>query len=255
MKDKRKLRKADFVTSVFLFALGIWICLESLKMPMKDSFGGVQNVWYVSPALFPILVGLALMALSLFLFVNAAKTVGFRWVIDSAKERLSRAFRKQGVSEGTLRFIGILTVFVAFIFLNIPRIDFFLSSVLFLFVFITMFHLDRHDLLVRFLRFYSIGTALFVLYFLFRLDRVMNNIYYFMTDVLALLFIAAYVAFVVFSIKGDKPLRRKFWLCALTAFIAPVVLCIVFKYFLLVPLPKEGIIVEGVMDLIRYSLK
>ena len=31
-------------------------------MPMKDSFGGVMNVWYVSPALLPMIIGFAIIA-------------------------------------------------------------------------------------------------------------------------------------------------------------------------------------------------
>ena len=254
MKDKSRLRKADFVTSMFLFALGIWICLKSIKMPMKDSFGGVQNVWYVSPAIFPLFIGFMLVLLALVLCINAARTVGFGWIAKSIKSRLSGISRATAISDGMLRFIAILIVLVTFVFLNIPRIDFFLSSMLFLLVFITMFHIRKRALLVRFLKFYSAGTALFIIYFLLKLDRVMNNLYLFMTDVLALAFIAAYIIFAALSIKGDVELKRKFRLSILTAIIAPVILCVVFKYFLLVPLPEEGIVVAGVMDLIRYSL-
>ena len=56
MKDKAGLRKADFWTSILLFALGVAMIGGATTFPMKDSYGGVQNVWYVSPALFPLLV-------------------------------------------------------------------------------------------------------------------------------------------------------------------------------------------------------
>ncbi|MFC1715477.1 hypothetical protein ACFL6S_17540 [Candidatus Poribacteria bacterium] len=252
--SQRKLRKADFVTSIFLFALGLWICLKSLKMPMKDSFGGVQNVWYVSPALLPIIIGSALMLLSLMLFVNAVRAIGFVWIVKGANGKLNGIFRELTISEKALRFIAILILLSTFVFLNIPRIDFFLSSILFLLAFITMFYFGRRELLIRLLMFYSAGNGLFIVYFLLRLDGVMNSVYYFMTDVLALVFIIAYAAFAAFSIRGNMDLRRKLRFSVLTAIIAPAILCTVFKYFLLVPLPKEGIIVEGIMDFIRYSL-
>ncbi len=254
MNDKRRLRKADFITSVFLFALGMWICLKSMKMPMKDSFGGVQNVWYVSPALLPILIGIALMLLSLSLFVIAIRTTGLAWLAKGAKEGLYGMLRKPAISDKNLRFIAILVLFITFVFLNVPRIDFFLSSMLFLLVFVTMFYLDERGLLVRFLKFYCAGSVLFLVYFLLKLDRVMSNVYYFMTDVFALAFITTYAVYAAFSIRGNMELRRKFWLSVLTAIIVPVILCTVFKYFLLVPLPKEGIVVEGILDAIRYSL-
>jgi hypothetical protein len=254
MKDKCKLRKADFVTSVLLFALGLWICLKSLRMPMKDSFGGVQNVWYVSPALLPLLVGSALMLLSLVLFVNAVRTTGLTWIVKGIREKLPGIFRKTAISEKTLRFIAILVLFITFVFLNIPRIDFFVSSMLFLLAFITMFYLSRHGLLIRLLIFYGAGAVLFAAYFLLKFDKVMSSIYYFMTDVFALVFIVAYVAYVAFSVRESTELKRKLWLSILIAPVVSAILSTVFKYFLLVPLPKEGIIVQGIMDLIRYSL-
>lgn len=53
---KKELRKADFITSILLLLFSVWVIMETLKMPMKDTFGGVQNVWYVSPALFPLII-------------------------------------------------------------------------------------------------------------------------------------------------------------------------------------------------------
>ena len=53
-----------------------------------------------------------------------------------------------------------MVLLFSFVFLNIPRMDFFLCSVLFLFAFITMFYLDDPALLVRLLRVYLAGSAL-----------------------------------------------------------------------------------------------
>jgi hypothetical protein len=53
MMDKDKLRKADIFSGSIIMLFGLWIISQALQMPMKDSWGGVQNVWYVSPALLP----------------------------------------------------------------------------------------------------------------------------------------------------------------------------------------------------------
>ena len=72
MLEKEKLRKADIFSGSIIFFFGLWIVLQAVKMPMKDSWGGVQNVWYVSPALFPLLVGamIALLAVTVVLVIR-----------------------------------------------------------------------------------------------------------------------------------------------------------------------------------------
>jgi hypothetical protein len=44
MMDKEKLRKADFFSGIIILLFGVWIVRQAFKMPMKDSWGGVQNV-------------------------------------------------------------------------------------------------------------------------------------------------------------------------------------------------------------------
>jgi len=253
MMDKEKLRKADFLIGIVLFFFGLWICFMGFGMPMKASYGGVVNVWYVSPALSPLVIGCALMLLSLVLVVNAVKHTGVGWITQKLS-KLSSIFQAKPLSVKGRRFIGIITVLLAFVFLNIPRVDFFLSCLLFLLVFITMFHFDSDELLGRFLWFYWAGTIFFVLYFAFGLAGVMDGLYYFMTDVFVLLFIIVYAVFAGLLTRGNEKLKKRFRTSLIIALVVPVILCPVFKYFLLVPLPKEGLVIEGVMNAIRYSL-
>ncbi len=78
MMDKDKMRKADVYSCAAICLFGLWIILQALKMPMKDSWGGVQNVWYVSPAIFPLIVGAIIMILGALLCRTALKMVGFK---------------------------------------------------------------------------------------------------------------------------------------------------------------------------------
>ena len=83
MMDKDKLRKADFKTGVTL----IWFCLWFLSvtflfMPFKETYGGVENVWYVSPWIFPAVVLTLLLLLSLILTANAILRRGARDVVE-----------------------------------------------------------------------------------------------------------------------------------------------------------------------------
>ncbi len=76
MMEKEKLRKADIFSGGIIFLFGLWIVSQALKMPMKDSWGGVQNVWFVSPALFPLFVGAMIMLLGALLIRIAFREVG-----------------------------------------------------------------------------------------------------------------------------------------------------------------------------------
>ena len=82
MLEKEKLRKADVYSGIVIFLFGAWIVWQASKMPMKDSWGGVQNVWFVSPALFPLFVGGMIMLLGLLLFRTALKTIGMKVVVQ-----------------------------------------------------------------------------------------------------------------------------------------------------------------------------
>jgi len=71
MMDKSKLRGADIITGVLFFILGIYIIAEALTMPLKDSYAGVESVWYVSPALMPFIIGAAMIFLAVYIIVFA----------------------------------------------------------------------------------------------------------------------------------------------------------------------------------------
>ena len=82
MLEKEKLRKADVYSGIIIFLFGAWIVWQASKMPMKDSWGGVQNVWFVSPALFPLFIGTTLIVLGCFLVKTAFKTVGTKGMAE-----------------------------------------------------------------------------------------------------------------------------------------------------------------------------
>ena len=81
--DKTELRKKDFITSLILIAFGIFMILYTLtKVPMKDSYGGVMNVWFVSPGLFPLGIGIFIIILAIVLCNRAIKDGGAKNVLS-----------------------------------------------------------------------------------------------------------------------------------------------------------------------------
>jgi hypothetical protein len=246
MMDKQKLRRADFITSIILVLFGVWMLSESLQMPMRDSFGGVQNVWYVSPALLPLMIGILIILLGVTLLVHSAILGGAKSFLQILRKRPQRP------SEGTIRLLAVLVAILSFVYLQIPRIDFFLSVSLFLLFFISIFYLDSEDLFYRLALFYLIGNVVVLVLLVVGADRILGRVLPFSTDWIALIFWLSYVVYVGLYTRTEPKLKRRFRTTLIVSLIVPVMLCPVFRYLLLVPLPKEGAIVE-IMHLVRYS--
>ncbi len=248
MMQGQKLRRADFVTSLILLGFGAWMLLEAFRMPMRDTFGGVQNVWYVSPALFPLIVSIGILVLATALLAHAIRSGGAAALVHSLKN-LAETDR-----EPLIRFGGILLGLVSFVYLYIPRVDFFLATILMLFYFVTAYYLDDHAFLKRFMILYSGGCILFIVLFATPLAASLNRSFTYSTDVIALFFFVAMVLFARGATRGNPGHRARIRLALIVTFITPLILIPVFRYFLRVQMPREGGIIE-MMHLIYYSIR
>jgi len=251
MMDKDKMRKADIYSGAAICLFGLWIILQALKMPMKDSWGGVQNVWYVSPAIFPIIVGAIIMILGALLCRTALKMVGFKAFGKTVRWLLSKALLQFLNAIPNLRFYTIAVLFLSFVYLTIPRIDFFISAVLFLVVFITSFYFDDAMILKKLLFFYLAGIIVLILYFALGLNDPLGRIVPFPADVLTICIIVSYSVYAWKLIGRNPMLRKKYRTAMIIAFVSPFLIGTIFKYFLLVPMPSEGLVV-AVMDYFWY---
>ncbi|HUX14505.1 MAG TPA: hypothetical protein VMW87_15865 [Spirochaetia bacterium] len=247
MIENEKLRRADFVTSIILVLFGLFILSQALQMPMKDTYGGVTNVWYVSPALMPMIVSVVILGIAILLLVNSVRTGGARYFFESASRY------KFGVSDAGFRFLATLLAIVSFVYVYIPRVDFFLDIILFLLYFVSVFYLDDMVLLKKISVFYLIGTIVMLAIAVFGLDTSLKKLFSYTVDILVLLFIVGLWAFERVSVGTDPVLRRKVRITLILSIAVPLALCPIFKYGLLVPLPYEGGILK-LMDLIRYSV-
>ncbi len=251
MLEKDTLRKADIFSGALMFLFGLFVVYQALQMPMKDTYGGVQNVWYVSPAIFPLFIGAIIALLGIALTAIALKSVGLqqlRAVFGYLTSSELVAFLKQ---PATIRFYAIVLVFSSFIFVMIPRIDFFPAAVFFLMVFISMFYFDDDRLLFNIMLFFIAVTILLIVFFAAGLDALLAKSWNYPGDWLMLLCIAAFAIFAWQLVKDQIELRRKYRICLLLAFCAPFTVGIIFKFLLLVPMPFEGVVVE-LLDTIWY---
>ena len=251
MMDKDKLRKADIFSGSLIMLFGLWVVSQALKMPMKDSWGGVQNVWSVSPALFPLFVGAMITLLGALLIRTALKAVGLAGFRQVIRWMASRELTQYLQSPINFRFYAMLVLFFSYVFLAIPRVDFFACSVLFLVAFISMFYFDDDVLLKKLFFCYLALAAGLLLFFVLKLPQALEPTLPYAGDWLTLVCIGVYSLYTWQTIRGTPLLRKKYRLSLILAFAAPFSIGPVFKYFLLVPMPTEGLVV-AVMDAIRY---
>ena len=251
MLDKQKLRKADVFSGVAFFLFGLWVVSQAFQMPMKDSWGGVMNVWYVSPALMPLFIGGVIMLLGAMLCRIGLKTVGFETFKGTLRWLVSPDLLRVLKSDVSVRFYAIAVLFLTLVFVNLPRVDFFLCAILFLSVFITMFYFLDDTLLRKFLLFYLAGEVVFIGFFALGLHASTDETPSYAADVLALVFIIAYLVYAWKQTRSQAELRKKFQIGLIVALATPFVIGPIFKYFLMVPLPKEGLVVAA-LDYLWY---
>ena len=248
MMEKTKLRQADFVSSILFILFGLWILFQAFQMPMQDTFGDVQNVWYVSPALMPLIIGTAISILGTVLLVSSIKSGGAANFIESMKSiRLN-------ISESGYRFIGVLVALVTFVYLYIPRVDFFMSILFFLSYFIPAYAFDSLRELKKLTAFYSAVALFMLILFVTPIAAALNGAFEFTTDVIILI---ATIAINIYAARLASPSelnRRRYRTGLIVSIITPLFLTPAFRFFLLVPLPHEGGIVQ-LMQVIYYSIR
>ena len=251
MIETDKLRKADVFSGTTILCLGLFIVYQAFQMPMKDSYAGVQNVWYVSPALFPLFVGSMLALLGLLLVRTAVSSVGKAGVISVFSFLKSSDFIDFLKLPVTIRYYGIVINLLVFVFLLVPHIDFFVAATLFLITFFFMFYCGSDKDLPRLI--YQIIIAAFILgiYLFSGLADKVSAFIPFSADLLVIIVIALLI-FQYYKKTDNFDFKRKFKISLIIGLLAPFTIGVIFKYFLLVPMPHEGLIV-ALLDAIWYA--
>lgn len=236
-----KKRKADFFTGFVILFIAIAMLGESLTFPMTDSYGGVDNVWYVSPALFPILVSSLLIILSLTLITKAIRDGGYQQALHDLPQML-QAFQ----SDTFRRFLMISLYLIAYVYGLVPYGDFFLSSTLFLLAFILPFYLDRNDLFS--ISFWPLILSS-LLIGLLGSHAILPSLFIDALIIITTFFIAT-LSF--FRLRAEEYTAKKWRISVLSAVLTPLILVPCFKFGLLVPLPTEGLIIKTMEDIAYF---
>ncbi|MBW1699997.1 MAG: tripartite tricarboxylate transporter TctB family protein [Deltaproteobacteria bacterium] len=139
MMPEEKLRKADIVTSICLIFLGLAVLYGASQMPMKGTYGGVTNVWYVSPAVLPILIGVLVIVFSAGILIRAIKFGGHKNIIPYFSKKLEQLPR----NIEALRITIIWILSSIYIFGLLGRTNFYLAGFLYLCPFMLLFYRPR----------------------------------------------------------------------------------------------------------------
>lgn len=252
MLEHQTLRKADILSGSAILILGLFIISQAFQMPMKDSWGGVQNVWFVSPALFPLFIGGMLSLLGLVLICIALKSVGVSGFVSTMQFIAREQFRAFLRNPANIRFYAIVFNLFGFVFLMVPHIDFFLAAIFFLLALFFMFYLSEHQQLVSIFLFTIAAQLILAVVLLTPVKAWLAAISEFSGDWYLLLTLVALIFFTRRITPQQPEFMRKFRMSLIVAFVAPTLIGIIFKYFLLVPMPFEGLVVQ-LLDSIWYA--
>lgn len=241
-----RLRKADFWTALIILAAGAYMIFEALGYPLEGSYAGVRNVWYVSPALLPLMVAGMLVLLSGYLLVNAIRTGGARAAItELAEGAWVPAFRS------AIDVWIICLILAVYIVVLVPRIDFVIATIPSLFTFLAVYYVERPTAARRGLTIFVAIAALLVVVTAAGFQPASRSAGFYWRDAALLGAAVAQILAVVSAVWRDEEAWPRLRRSIAVAVVTPLLLSVVFKYGLIVPLPAEGLAVE-IMERIRY---
>jgi hypothetical protein len=104
--------------------------------------------------------------------------------------------------------------------------------------------------------FYTVEMAILFVLSIFNLDEMLDSLFIYLVDIIALLMIIALTIWMVAKLKRYhiEGAKVKFRQAMLMTYIAPLLLVPIFRFLLRVPLPKEGGIVN-LMSMLYYTLR
>jgi uncharacterized membrane protein YhaH (DUF805 family) len=248
MDDLLRMRRADFWTSLIFFGIAAGMIGSAMTMPLKESFAGVQNAWYVSPALLPLMIAAGLLILATTLLCNAIRTGGAAAALASLG-RWAEASR-----DATVRMLVSIAIIAGYVFGLIPRVDYVIATALFLQVFIAAFYVGRKEIM-------RLQTASFLLLVAPAFLADLLGVYpspgtapRYALDLIVLL-IAFGLGLVTWRRLAPDPIgRRRFAITTTVSIVVALLTSVSFKFGLLVPLPAEGPVVRA-METVAIALR
>lgn len=256
MKDNDKnknMRGADIVISIIFILLGVFILIEAFQMPLSGTYLGVDSAWYVSPALMPIMIGVAMILLAVAILLFAIKQGGW----ELLKSNLSERKKEPVFNESTVRMLATLIPLFWLVFVHLRMLDFCIAVALYLTYTISVFYFEDYEVIKESLKFYSILMLINLVVRVTGLYIILDNIFVFTTDILAVIELIVLIFYIrKKALKSDNKevLIKKFHVALRVSLITPILVASIFRFALRIPMPKEGFIMNF-MYLIYYAIK
>jgi hypothetical protein len=246
--------RSDFKVAIVLLIIALFLFFHTLTFPMSGSYAGVENQWFVSPALFPLIIISLLILLSSILLFKATRQKGFEQ-FTQLKSWLGDWQDPQVVNRWY-----IIWSLVVFVYVYVPSIDFYLAAVLFLVALTSRFYYEFNQSLLRIslihllLSLCLIGIKLFInatedtTWLSVNQDTLV--IYY--SDLIASATIAILLGMIWFT-PVNKNNKRAITQTAVVL-VMPLFLSLIFTFLLFVPMPVEYGSVSNFFSYLIYEV-
>jgi len=140
MLPREQLRKADIIASLILIALGGLVLVKSYQMPWASQQASVEQSWYISPGLFPLVISALLIVFSALVLVRAIKDGGLAGFAPYYLQRL-----RWLPSDLRVRRIMLMWLIMGvYIFALLGRLNYYIATSAFLLVFMLLFYRDAN---------------------------------------------------------------------------------------------------------------
>ncbi len=125
------MNKADFFTSIFLFLLGLIVFIISIRMPTFRELGANP---YSAPGIVPMILGVIIVIMGAILFTRSVISKGYK--ISLSFQGLKLFFKNNSIKR---LFIALfLSVFYVIL---LGKINYFLLTTIYIFLFVWSFEL------------------------------------------------------------------------------------------------------------------
>ncbi|GMG83146.1 hypothetical protein LNKW23_23590 [Paralimibaculum aggregatum] len=135
MGSRENLRRADLVTALLLIVLGGAVLWQALEMPWTKSFG-MPTKWYLSPGLFPAILGVLLIWFAAQVALRALREGALRGFGPCVLQLLAGLPRNRAVWRSALA----LLLIGAYVLLGLGKLNYYLATSLFCLAMMAAFH-------------------------------------------------------------------------------------------------------------------
>ena len=228
-KEIYEMRKKDIITGIILIIVAVGMGVKALTYPLNESYAGVENAWYASPAFFPLIVSALILLLSMVLLGNAVK-----YIINN-KDDSGKSDNAIGKGNEIYSIIGLL---LTFIYLYIPSTDFLIAGILFLSLLVALYTIPKAIPKVPIvLAYIALGLIFRITFEIFAADNW--SIQYIRDYILTLVYVL-FSIFSYFSVKKNYQEKKRWLIVFIPSLIFMIFLVFSFKLGLRIPMPREG---------------